>query len=135
MQRAGQAPFRAKVEAARARVDAWRKSRQGRQERMPEALWNSAVELARVQGINPIARALRLDYYSLKERVAGRQRGNQPRGPSPVFLDLGVGSLPSPSTCVVEMQAPGGARITVRLPDAGKVDLVSLARLLLRRRR
>lgn len=52
------------------RVTRWRESR-ARPGPMPEGLWSEVVALARIHGVNPVARALRLDYYSLKRRLDG----------------------------------------------------------------
>ena len=46
------------------RFKRWRSTRM-RGTPIPEALWASAVGLARAQGLNRTARALRLDYYDL----------------------------------------------------------------------
>ena len=134
MERAGQREFTAAVEAARARIASWRRDCQGRRRRMPEALWQAAARLARVHGINQVARALRLDYYNLKRRVDGRQE-DLPPAAAPVFVELGAGDNAASSGCVLEMEAPGGARLTVRLRDPGNLDFVSLAEALWRRRR
>ena len=58
----------ASVSRVRVRVERWRDQGVNRW-RMPEELWGDAVSLARSHGIAPIARALRLDYGSLKKRV------------------------------------------------------------------
>jgi hypothetical protein len=50
-------------------VERWREQEVCRW-RMPEELWDAAVSLARTHGVGPIARALRLDYGSLKKRMA-----------------------------------------------------------------
>ena len=54
--------------SVRRRIEMWRRTRE-RRTAMPEALWKAAAELARLRGVHPIARALRLDYYSLKGRL------------------------------------------------------------------
>lgn len=48
----------------------WRRRQTGRM-RLPDELWASAAALARAQGVGPVARALRLDYYKLKRLAAG----------------------------------------------------------------
>lgn len=58
------------VVEARRHVDAWRRTRPKRGP-MPRDLWEEAANLARIHGINPIARALGLDYYSLKAHLKG----------------------------------------------------------------
>ena len=55
--------------ALSARVAQWRKeSGGGRGSRIPEALWEEAVRVARIAGLYPTARALRFSYDRLKER-------------------------------------------------------------------
>src|SRR5918995_1952325 len=39
--------------------------------KLPESFWRAAAELAKQHGLNPTARALRLDYTALKRRVSG----------------------------------------------------------------
>ena len=39
--------------------------------RLPETLWQSAVELAREHGLYSVAHPLRLDYVQLKKRLGG----------------------------------------------------------------
>ncbi|MCP5247909.1 MAG: hypothetical protein H6942_05105, partial [Candidatus Accumulibacter sp.] len=47
----------------------WRKTRP-RSPRIPEDLWSRAIELAERHGIAKVAVALKLDYTSLKRRLA-----------------------------------------------------------------
>src|SRR5262249_1306344 len=62
------------------RFDGWRGAR-ARGSAIPKPLWESAIRLARAQGIAPVARALRLDYYSLKRHLdGGRGNGVPARG-------------------------------------------------------
>jgi len=51
-------------------LSAWRRKQSGRTG-LPEAVWSAAVDLARTQGPSLVARALRLDYYKLRQRLAG----------------------------------------------------------------
>ena len=66
--------------AVQRRVEAWRRrGGGGRGSRIPEELWNEAVEVAQVAGVHATARALRFNYERLKERAgqsAGKQSGN-----------------------------------------------------------
>jgi hypothetical protein len=52
------------LEAVRERLESWRRTRTTRG--IPEPLWRSAVRLARRAGVYPVARALGLNYESLK---------------------------------------------------------------------
>lgn len=44
---------------------------QPRRTKLPESLWQAAVELARQHGVYPAAHPLRLDYTRLKRRLDG----------------------------------------------------------------
>ena len=43
------------------------RSTQPRRTKLPESLWQAAVELARQHGVYPVAHPLRLDYMGLKK--------------------------------------------------------------------
>ena len=47
------------------------RSTQPHRTKLPEPLWQAAVELARQHGIHPVAHPLRLDYMGLKRRLGG----------------------------------------------------------------
>ncbi len=51
------------------------RSTQPRRAKLPESLWEVAVELARQHGVYSVAQPLRLDYMGLKKR---RQRTFRP---------------------------------------------------------
>jgi hypothetical protein len=55
--------------AAAAALAKWRSTRP-RSSRIPEDLWSRAIELAERHGIAKVAVALKLDYTSLKRRLA-----------------------------------------------------------------
>ena len=114
------------VTDVRRRLDAWRKSRPKRGP-IPAPLWKEAAALARAHGINAIARALRLDYYSLKrqmEVVSGAPAAKPVA--SPAFVEVAVvPSSPPPAECAVELERSDGARMRVR--TSRPEDLVVLA--------
>jgi len=47
------------------------RSTQPRRTKLPESLWQVAVELARQHGVYSVAHPLRLDYMRLKKRLGG----------------------------------------------------------------
>ena len=49
-----------KLEAVRCQIDSWRKTRISLQH-VPQPIWEAAVELARMGGINPVAAVLGLN--------------------------------------------------------------------------
>ncbi|MEW6253596.1 MAG: hypothetical protein AB1716_23370 [Planctomycetota bacterium] len=137
------------LKLARGRLERWRGTRRGRA-RIPEELWSLAVEAVSTHGLNKTARALGLDYYSLKKRV--ESAADDPRGPAkrrgrkaprvarpvevaPRFVELasGVAELvPARSSgapaCVLEFERAGGAKLRVQLPSVAAADLVALGR-------
>ena len=117
-------------EVVRNQLENWRKRRRCRG-RIPEALWQAAVELCRDHSIFEVSRALRLNYNGLKNRVPkARYMGlavGQHRDLSFVKLDLGAPI--SPSECLVEMEAANGSKMRLSFRGAAReFDLVELGR-------
>lgn len=112
------------------RFEKWRKRGRPRR-KIPDGLWDLAGTLAESYGVNPTARALRLDYYDLKRRVqAARPSGPPDPETAATFVEV----LRQPGgECVVEIEDRRGAKMTIRHP--GPVDVVALTKSFLRRRR
>lgn len=112
------------------RLERWRGSRaQGA--RIPESVWNAAVELAGRWGVSRTATALRVGYYSLQERCERASRPVSRSEPSAAttFVELPPGSFVGPTTeCVIELEKASGARLRIRLPGAPTPDLAALSR-------
>ncbi len=121
------------LEELRRQFDAWR--REGRPGRhIPEALWNSAAALAREMGVNPVVRALHLDYGRLKRRVTGQvasKRQASPTPAEPTFVELAVDAVSRRPDCVVEFEGRRG-KVTMRLAGHDPVAIVALAEALSR---
>lgn len=115
-----------RVDSVRGRLERWRKNRE-RRSPIPEELWASAAELAGEYGLAKTARALRLDYYSLKERLkASGQRGVAKAETRPAFVEL----VPQPhaiSECTVELEDPSGARMRIHVRSMATPDLTGLS--------
>jgi len=121
-------PFPAWLERTRQRFERWRMTRQGHS-RIPETLWASAVKAAGRYGLNPTARALGLDYYSLKKHVeAAGACGRPDRRPVVKFVELGPPSSTSTSECMLELEHPRGAKMRVQLKGMPAPDLAALSR-------
>ena len=105
---------------------------------IPEELWREAAELASAHGINRIARALRLDYYSLQKHAAAAARlGVRPSVAgagtrTPQFVELLPGGLPasplSRPECLIEVEDPGGAKLRIHLQGGAFPDVAALTR-------
>lgn len=120
------------VMALRERIDTWRRERLRPRSRLPEELWLEAAALARVHGLNLVARAVKLDYYSLKERMGSASERTEGKR-HPTFVEVAV--TPPTATigdCVVEFVRPDGSRMTIRTNS--KADLVALGELFWRQR-
>ena len=63
------------------------RSTQPRRTKLPESLWQAAVELARQHGIYPVAHPLRLDYMGLKKRLGGVPIVRR-KATKPAFVEL-----------------------------------------------
>src|SRR5580700_4056843 len=68
------------LEALHRRVEHWRAHRDGGRSMIPEDLWNAAVEVARVAGVHATSKALRFNYYSLKDRLVRADSAALTRG-------------------------------------------------------
>jgi len=114
----------------RQRFESWRKKKENRTEPIPEALWVSAVSLARKYGLNNVTKVLRLEYYSLKKRVENlpdpeRRRSIKPEiCHHPQFVEFSQPVL-APE-CSLEFENPNGAKLIVQLKGAANLDLVAL---------
>jgi hypothetical protein len=106
------------------RIFQWRLTRRHRRP-MPEDLWQEAARIARVQGINPTASALGLNYYSLKERTEGLPKEVPAPAARPAFVEVQAPASLSPASCEVEVESKG-EKLTLRLSGSSPVDVLSL---------
>ena len=104
------------------RIDRWRRTR-GKPCRMPEGLWRAAARLAEKHGLNRVAAPLRLDYYNLKRWVEEGTRRASASVPKPTFVEVRPAAAPAGS--VLELEKPGGKKLTLRL--SAPLDVVALA--------
>jgi hypothetical protein len=90
--------------------EVWRRNRP-RRTRIPEPLWQDAVELALSLGIHHVAAYLRLDYYSLRARV---QLRDPTRDPEPDSRPPGSHSPPQTSTSRHARRNPSTPALSTR---------------------
>jgi len=102
------------------------RSTQPRRTKLPESLWQAAVELARQYGIYPVAHPLRLDYMGLKKRLGGVPSRRQET--KPAFVELIAPHATPLEECIIEFDAPSGSKMRIQWKAAAPGDWVSLLR-------
>jgi len=106
------------------RFQRWRNVRR-RGSPIPEPLWTLAAQVAARFGVCKTASALKLDYYSLKSRLAESTSAGDPTA----FLEL-----PPPASaageCIIECQNSVGARMRIHLKGVALSDVAALGRSL-----
>jgi len=122
------------LEEAQRRFASWR-STGSKGRRIPEELWQAATLAAGELGVNPVSRAIGLDYMRLKRRVA-RSNGVNPRAKTsptadrPTFIELPMDVARTPE-CVIEFEGLRG-KFSLRLTGHNPEDVVALAEALSR---
>ena len=123
-------PIRASAPArtlasVRGALEGWRRAR-GRPRRIPEALWQAAVEAAHEHGVSKTSRELGLDYYALESRL----RSTPGPKASPAFVEVHWPAVGPAPECRLELEDGRGARLRVELTGSARAELESLARAL-----
>lgn len=116
---------RSDLESLGGRLRRWRERHGGRGKRIPEALWDEAVALARREGVEPVARALRLDGGGLARRIEGRGAEAESRSEAATgFVELSAAELSTPERSAIEVVNGAGERLRIEVP--GRIDVQSL---------
>jgi hypothetical protein len=103
------------------------RSTQSQRTKLPESLWQAAVELARRHGVYAVAHPLRLDYMGLKKRLGGVPNLRR-KAAKPAFVEL---ITPRPATledCVIEFESASGGKMRINWKAAAPPDWASLLR-------
>jgi hypothetical protein len=93
-------------------VEQFRSGQPGRR-KLPESLWQAAIELARQHGVYPVAHPLRLDYTRLKKRL-GDFPTFRPRAAKPAFVELVTPPRAQREECVIEFESSGGSKMRIQ---------------------
>jgi hypothetical protein len=118
----GQLP--ADLVRAQQRFQAWREQRTPGT-RIPEALWDLAVRPVKIHGVSRTAAALRLDYYSLKQRAEDVAAPDSPT--SSPFVEV-TPPLLLARQCHFEFEDRSGVVIRLQLVGYDAADIEALAR-------
>jgi len=110
------------LEQVRGALAAWRAA-PGKGQRIPDAVWRKAVHAAKRHGLNPVSKALGLDYNCLKKHVAGgRWSGKRTVDLAPAFVEVKPEAPPEDLACVIELEKCGGTRMRICVKSAATVD-------------
>lgn len=120
--------------AVRRRLERWRRTRRGKC--IPERIWAEAVALALHQGVFKTARALGLNYGSLKRRIEDRGELAPTPAPAPTlgaeqpltFVELLAPLSGNVSGCRLELETTRGARLRVELGSVTPQGLATILR-------
>lgn len=104
---------RSSIEEVEQQFRQWRETRAQRSP-IPHYLWTAAVRLTQEYSICRIAKALRLDYNTLKRHVLADQTKNSPQlESSPSFIEFELS--PPITECLVEIEDRDGAKLKMQL--------------------
>lgn len=120
------APIPEAITQLQRQLEQFRSTQPGRA-KLPESLWQAAVELARQHGVYAVAHPLRLDYTRLKQRLGvipkRRQKANQP-----AFIELIGASSATLPECVIEFESANGSKMRIQWKATTPPDWASLLR-------
>ena len=103
------------------------RSTQPHRVRLPEALWQAAVELARQHGVYPVAHPLGLDYMGLKKRL-GQVAHSKKKASRPAFVELIATRPATVPECVIEFESSAGSKMRIQWKNSSAPDWASLLR-------
>lgn len=111
----------------------WRKTK-AVPDRIPDGLWQAAADLYHSLGvsINRIARALRLNYSTLKSKILDKRPAaiDPPAADAPdMFIEL----APEPvcTDCIIEMENQTGVKMRMRFTGRADPAVISLGKYFL----
>jgi len=116
------------IDEVRARFEDWRETRKGKA-RIPDELWSAAIAVARRDGINQTAAALRLDGGKLKRLMLAVRRSPRKTMPPATFVELvnpHIGGLPE---CTIELEGQN-RKLRIHWKGATAADVSGLSRVL-----
>jgi hypothetical protein len=102
------------------------RSTQPRRRKLPESVWQAAVELAREHGVYSVAHPLRLDYMGLKKRLGGVSLPRR-KARKPAFVEL-IAPQAAMRECVIEFESLRGGKVRIHWKAAAPPDWMSLLR-------
>ena len=131
MNRNSTSPIPEAIVQLQRQLDQFRSSQPTRT-KLPESLWQAAVELARQHGIYPVAHPLRLDYVGLKNRLNGGSNPQRKSSPQRQTTKMSFVDLTAPSAkleeCVIEFESAAGGKMRIQWKPTAPPDWTGLLR-------
>ena len=115
------------IEEVVSRFEQWRQTRQGKAH-IPDELWSAAIELARRDGVNQTASALRLDGGKLK-RLMTPDHALADRPAPAAFLELMPSTTSGVPEYTIELEGRTG-KLRIHCRGTTAADLAELSRAL-----
>ena len=119
-------PLPGPIEQLQRQLDEFR-STQPHRTKLPEALWQAAVELARQHGVYSVAHPLRLDYTGLKKRLDGVPDLKK-KSAKPAFVELITSHPVTMAECVIEFESSAGSKMRIQWKGSAAPDWAGLFR-------
>ncbi len=119
--------LKSRIEPLRQQVEEWRKHK-GSNEKLPEPLWEAAIAMAKVYGVSPVQRILRIDYRGLERRALGINKPTSKvrSAERPSFLELP--SLPArQAEHLVELEDGMGRKLSLKVAAGHLAEVLPLA--------
>jgi hypothetical protein len=119
-------PIPGPIEQLQRQLDEFRGT-QPHRTKLPETLWQAAVELARQHGVYSVAHPLRLDYVGLKKRLDGVSDPKK-KAAKGAFVELIADHSTTMADCVIEFESSVGSKMRIQWKASTAPDWISLFR-------
>ena len=118
------------IEKVKERFETWREVRKKRT-KIPEELWQAAVELSSNYSLNEISQTLHINYSVLKERIVSMESEELGmKGTEGDFVEVDLDRRISTEEWVFELEDGKGAKMRMRMKGGAGVDLIEIAKVL-----
>jgi hypothetical protein len=119
--------LKTRIEPLRQQLESWRQNKTGN-EPMPETYWGEAVELAKLYGVSPVQKILRIDYRGLERRALGIVKPvGKARAPVRPSSFIELPSLPARRTeHLVELEDGTGRKLSLKVSAGHLAEVLPL---------
>ena len=115
------------IEKVKEQFETWREVRKKRT-KIPEDLWQAAVELSSDYSLNEISQTLHINYSVLKERIVSMKTAEL--DVEGEFVEVDLDRRMSTEEWVFELEDGKGAKMRRRMKGAAGVDIIEIAKVL-----